>query len=348
MAALSADGRVKLDSNEARLAVLELSVFLNSGIPLSTALHSMTGSETPALAMFAEEVLKRIEIGYPLSRAVEATTSSLGPVALSVLRAGEQTGRLARVLAELSARMDRLHRSRTQLISALSYPAGILVVTALMVFFMTSYMLPRFLLAAGPALKNPPWPTLLLTKIAAAGAPLTLLLLVGACSVPWFLSEVPAAARVRNWVMYESPLIGPIGHSAEMARLCADLGLLLDAGMTLDRSLKILSPGDPRIAEALRAVTRSLHQGETFSEAVRHAQTFSRLFEAFVAIGEETGTLPRLLRTQSEILEADTEHRTSETIRLIEPAALTLLGAVVGFVVLGCFLPIYQLIGDNL
>lgn len=348
MTALSVDGRVKLDSNEARLAVLELSVFLNSGIPLSVALSSMTRSEFPAVSLFAEGVLKRIESGQPLSRAVEATSGSLGPVALSVIRAGEQTGRLARVLSELSARMDRLHRSRSQLISALSYPAGILVVTGLMVFFMTTYMLPRFLLAAGPALKDPPWPTLLLMKVASSGAPLTLLLLVAACSVPWFMSEVPAAERARNWVLYESPLIGSIGHSAEMARLCGDLALLLDSGMNLDRALKILTPGDPRLAQSLKDVTRSLHHGETFSQAVCQAQAFPRLFEAFIAVGEETGTLPKLLRTQAEILDADTEHRTNETIRLVEPAALAVLGAVVGFVVLGCFLPIYQLVSDNL
>ena len=346
--ALSADGRVKLDSNQARMAVLELSVFLNSGISLHVALNSMMRSEMPAVALFAGGVLKRIETGYPLSKAVMATSGSLGPVGLSVIRAGEQTGRLARVLAELSARMDRQHRSRSQLISALTYPAGIVVITGLLVFFMTTYMLPRFLLAAGPALKNPPLPTLLLMKVASAGAPLTLLLLMAACSVPWFMSEVPAAARARNWLLYESPVIGDIGRSADMARLCGDLGLLLDAGMTLDRSLKILSPGDPRIAQSLLAVNRSLQLGETFGEAVRNAEAFPPLFEAFVAVGEETGTLPKLLRLQAEILEADTEHKTTETIRLIEPAALTILGMVVGFVVLGCFLPVYQLISDNL
>lgn len=348
VAMLAVEDKVKLDSNEARIAVLELAVFLNSGVPLTLALQSMMGSEMPSIGHFANGVLRRIESGQPLSRAVEQTSSSLGPVVLSVIRAGEQTGRLARVLTDLSARMDKLHRSRSQLLSALAYPAGILLVTGILVFFMTTYMLPRFLAAAGPALKNPPWPTLLLMRIADAGAPLTLLLLVAICSIPWFLSEVPAATRARNWILYESPLVGTIGRASELARVCADLGLLLDSGMTLDRALKTLCPSDPSITLALDSISKSIRAGETFTEAVAKAPAFPRLFGAFVAVGEETGTLPKLLRAQAALLDADTEFKTTETIQLIEPAALAFLGAVVGFVVLGCFLPIYQLISDNL
>lgn len=345
---LASDGRVKLGSNDARLAVLELSVFLNAGVSLSLALQSMAGSESPALAAFADGVLRRIEKGHALSRAVEATSGSLGPVALSVIRAGEQTGRLARVLSELSVRMDRMHRNRSQLLSALTYPLGILIVTGLLVFFMATYMLPRFLEAAGPALKDPPWPTLLLIKVSQAGVPLALLGLMALCSIPWLMSDVPAAVRARTGFLFDSPLVGSIGKAADLSRLSADLGLMLDAGMTLDRALRAVQPSDPRMEETLERVLQSICQGHSFAEAISQTPNLPRLFEAFVAVGEETGSLPKLLRAQSEMMEADTELRTADAIRLVEPAAMAILGAVVGFVVLGCFMPIYQLVAQNL
>jgi type IV pilus assembly protein PilC len=148
--------------------------------------------------------------------------------------------------------------------------------------------------------------------------------------------------------MFESPVIGTIGRRSELARLCADLGLLLDSGMTLDRALVTVCPKDPHMTVALKSVLRSIKEGETFTEAVSHVPAFPALFGAFVAVGEETGNLPKLLRAQALLLETDTELRTADTIRLIEPAAMSVLGALVGFVVLGCFLPIYQLIGDHL
>ncbi|MCA9781401.1 MAG: type II secretion system F family protein, partial [Candidatus Eremiobacteraeota bacterium] len=140
---------IKLTPESARLAVLQLSVMLNSGVPITRAIEALMKSDDPTLKDFGESVLRSISGGYYLSQALQRATDSFTKAQISLLSTGEKTGRLALVLRRLSEQMEREDNFRRQLGSALIYPTGILIVTGLMALFMMNFMLPQLLEAVG-------------------------------------------------------------------------------------------------------------------------------------------------------------------------------------------------------
>lgn len=339
---------LEISAANARLAILQLSVMMNSGISISRALESMTQARQSQVADLAEGIFRGIARGMRLSQAISATTGFFTEAHISSVQSGEKTGRLPFVLQRLSDNLDKDLRLRQQLKSALTYPVGILIVTALMALFMTNYMLPQLLSAAGTALKDPPWPTRVLSAISEHGGLLTFFFLIMVCSIPWFFSSVPLATQIRNWVLFRSPVVGTVGRNSDLARLSGQLALLLHAGLNLDRALLALRPRDPELRQAIPKVLKGVMRGLSLAEAFSSTGKFSREFVAFVDVGEETGRLGRALDHQSAILEESSRMAVDDAVQFIEPLAMLFLGGLVGFVILGCFLPIYQVVFQGL
>lgn len=338
----SYQSETRLSATDARLAILQLAVMINSGVSLTRALESLTQAPQEAIAAFGEAVFSKVSQGYLLSRAVRAASETFSKSQVSLIAAGERTGRLALVLTKLSERLEKEDNLRRQLLSALMYPLAILVLTGLMGLFMSNFMLPHLLSAVGSTLRDPPWPTKVLATIAAQGGLVTSVFVVVVCCLPWFASSVPQAQAARNWLLYESPVLGRIGRNTEIANLSGQLSLLLNAGLSLDRALMSLSPRAPQLRLAFRQVMSSVTNGCTLAESFRDTGQFSSDFVALVEVGEETGRLSRALEHQSLLLHEATERELQDLVRLIEPLTMLFLGGMVGFVVLGCFLPIYQ------
>lgn len=252
------------------------------------------------------------------------------------------------VLQKLCERMDREQQIRQRLISAVTYPVGILVVGLTMVAFMATYMLPRFLESAGSALSDPPWPTRVLIAVSDNSGVLVMSSLMVLASLPWLASEVPAAVAIRTWILYRSPVVGTAMGLLERARLCNEFGLLLDAGLTVHRAMKCLVLGDPRLRDALKRATRYLVEGSSLSESFAQTGAFSPTFVAIIEVGEETGRLSKSLVQQAGLLEETAERYIDGAVKMIEPVVMIILGFFVGFVVLGCFLPIYKMVAENL
>lgn len=338
----------KLTSANARIAVLQLSVMLGSGISITKTLESMAEAQQQEVRVFALGLFRGISRGLSLSEAMKQASSYLSRAQIALIKAGEETGRLPFVLKKLSLRMENDYRLRQQLFSALIYPVGILVVAGIMALFMTTYMLPELLNAAGNSLGPPPWPTRVLILLTDWSGTLTILLVASLASIPWLMSSVPMATNLRNWLLFRSPIVGTINREAEFARISGQLALLLYAGLNLDRALVLVATNDPSLEGALAEVLRGITGGSTLAEAFAETGEFSKQFVALVEVGEETGQLHRTLQRQADSQEEELLRTLDEATKLIEPLAMAVLGVVVGFVVIGCFLPIYQVISESL
>lgn len=340
--------QAQLSSHEARLAILQISVMLNSGISITQTLESMVKAPQKEISKLAEGVFFGISKGLGLAEALGQATRSFSQVDLSLIKAGEASGRLAMVLEKLGNRLDKQQQLRTQLLSALAYPIGIVLVTSLMALFMTNFMLPQLLSAADQSLESPAWSTQFLMGISEYSGTVTLLLLLSLGLIPWLWSSMPLALSIRQWVFFRSPVIGTLGRHSELARTCGQLAILLYAGITLHRALGLLKSHDPDLEFAYAAALRGISNGLTLTEALAKTEKFEPDFLALIEVGEESGRLERALDRQSLYLEEQTYSKLQEAIKLIEPLAMLFIGSIVGLVILGCFLPIYQIVAQNL
>ena len=321
---------------------------LNSGVPVVKALEALTNSGEEELQTFGRSVYRYVTTGHYLSQSIGRASDTFSKAQLASMATGEMTGSLPLILNRLSTQMEREQNLRKQLLSSLTYPLGILVLTGLMAVFMMNFMLPQLMSAAGGMLKNPPLATRFLLSLSDYGALTTTVLLVALCCLPWFFSSVPQAQAFRTWALFESPVLGKIGNKTEIANLSRQMALLLYSGQTVNRALVALHSRNPKLNRAIEHVLKYVTNGMTLSEAFEEVGGFGRDFTALLQVGEETGRLSLALEKQADFLEMNTQRDLQDLVKLVEPLTMMVLGIVVGVVILGSFLPIYQVVSQTL
>ncbi|MCA9795627.1 MAG: type II secretion system F family protein, partial [Candidatus Eremiobacteraeota bacterium] len=137
------------------------------------------------------------------------------------------------------------------------------------------------------------------------------------------------------------PVVGKTLRTVATVRFCWALELMVRSGVALNNALKPCAEatGNPVFESCIGSCERALSEGETLAAALDRLVFFTPLFIAAVAIGEEAGSLPGLLRKTNRLLELDLEHWFERAGALLEPIALLILGVGVGIVAVGTLLP---------
>ncbi|MGE0487730.1 MAG: type II secretion system F family protein [Vulcanimicrobiota bacterium] len=338
-------GHPPLNTHELHLWALQLQMMWGSGVPLVRALESLAASEQPRLASTSAILVTKISHGRRLSEAMKSLGNTFSAFVVNLVTVAENSGRLAEVLERITQQSARRETMERSLKSALAYPAFLCLVSTAMAAFMALYMFPK-LLPFLTGLRVPlPWPTRLLIWASQNLASILLILTtlgvwVGAVVAA---SSDPRVERLREWLWFETPLLGKLNHERVYADCLADLHLMLDAGCDLVTSLKTLYLPWPGYRRRLAQCIEEVRQGTEFSEALRISGLLPENLLVQIKAGEESGQLAVNFRRLSEFFDQSINLRTSQLVTLLEPLILTVMGLLTGFVVLATFLPLYNM-----
>ena len=153
----------------------------------------------------------------------------------------------------------------------------------------------------------------------------------------------PRIQRFREWLLYNAPVVGELNADRTYADCASDLSLLLEAGCDLMTSLKSLQTGSPEYRKRIQKCIEAIQDGSDFPEAVEISGLFPRRFQMQIKSGDETGNLAKMFRHLSLVLDESITLRVAQLVQLLEPAILTIMGFVTGFVVLATFMPLYSM-----
>lgn len=342
---------LRLDLAQARLFTLQLSVLFSAGVPLLQSLEAMAVADLEGLSPCAGELRAKLERGWALSAAMRGLPNAFDETLVGLVRMGERSGSLALTLQEATRRYERLLDSGQRLKQALVYPAVVCLISGAMLVFMAYYMLPRFLPIFASFHIALPWPTRLLVSL--VSAKILALLLLSLLAVGLVLlarGEHAGLVAARQWLLFSSPLLGRYNRLTAWADLCADLALMLRSGMLLTEALALLEQQATwtDLAQALRRTRRRMIEGDEFNEAMRAEPAISRLVVGTLAAARESGQNERLLDSLAGLLAEEAETLRVRLTSLFEPVLVAFMGGVVGFILLACFLPVYQLIATEL
>lgn len=323
----------------------QLQIMLAAGLPLLLALKSIARSELPVLADISEPLSRKIAEGQPLSQAMRSMGPTFSPFDTNLVVVGEESGKLAQVLERLSERASRRAKTQRALVNALAYPVFLALVSIGMAFCMAFYMFPRllpFLMGLGVSL---PWPTRALVWLTDNFSLLLLaLILVLAYAGRMLTSDPnPRTGRFRSWLIYHSPLLGPLNTDRVYADTLDDLHLMVEARCELVKGLKTLQVPWPEFQERIGTCIEMVSSGDTFSDAVRRSGVLPARFAMQIKSGEETGQMARMFRLISEQLHESVSLRVHQIVQILEPTILLGMGVVTGFVVVATFLPLYSM-----
>ncbi|MEO7715073.1 MAG: type II secretion system F family protein [Capsulimonas sp.] len=369
IARLAAEGRFVLDIREASSAGAspiatgshkapsrqDLALFTrrladlsSAGLPLDRVLQVVSEqSESATLKRVADEALADVRSGMSVSQALSKHPKYFNAIFTETLRAGEASGQFGDVAARLAEYQESDVMRRGQIVGALVYPAVLASTSLFVVVFLVTFVLPRL----APVFKDMGSDLPATTKVLLAGVNFathywfiilaaTIGIIVGLRL--WLMT--PAGAYSKDKFLLNAPIIGPVIQKGTVSRFSRVLGTLVHGGVPILEALQIagLSASNKVFQRSALLVEDEVRAGRPIAEAMRDAGAFPPVLTHMVAVGEETGNLPKMLERVSDSLDFEVDTGMRRLVSLVEPIIVLTLGTFVGFVVLSVLLPIFQ------
>ncbi|MCL4180985.1 MAG: type II secretion system F family protein [Verrucomicrobia bacterium] len=316
----------------------QLANLLQSGMPLTVALNSMTHLDSKGISSEVSRQLRQdVMEGKGLSDSMARQPVVFSDMFVSMVRAGEQSGALVEVLRRLADHYERFAEVQSKFTSALIYPAIIAVVGVMIVAFFMSVMLPKFM-SIFEGMKVPmPASTQLLMDLSDFFSRGTTWLFIGLAGVVLFVlfaryKTTPGGRRRIDSLKMNAPVIGRVMRLNLFAQFARTLSTLLQNGVPVLTALKITEEVIPNhvLKDAIVRTREDVTDGKTLAQPLARSRVFPQLMIDLVKIGEETGDVPGALRNLANTYENELTIALRVMTNLIEPAMIIIMAALVG------------------
>ena len=337
----------KVSRSDLALFSRRLSDLALAGLPLDRVLQVIAEqSESQMLTDVSEQALAEVRGGKPVSESLAMHPKLFPQVFCQTLRAGEASGQFGEVASKLADFQESEVARRSVIISALIYPA-ILATTAVgVVIFLLTFVVPKLEGVFHDLGSDLPTPTKILLAITGFLNGNYVAILVGIVLAiigykAWAATE--AGALQRDSLFLTMPVLGPVVKKATVSRYARVLGTLLYGGVAILEALELsgLAAGNRLFKKSSEEVMNDVREGKPIAQAMRDSGTFPPVLTHMVAIGEETGDLPKMLGRVSDSLDFEVDNGMRRLTAMVEPIIVLAMGAFVGFVVLAVLLPIF-------
>ncbi|HWN95514.1 MAG TPA: type II secretion system F family protein [Methylomirabilota bacterium] len=315
----------------------QMANLLNSGMPLTVALNSMTHLESKGIPAEVSKTLKQeVMEGRSLSDAMAMQRIIFTDLYINMVRAGEQSGALVDVLRRLADHYNRFAEVQSKFKSALIYPAVVASVGVGIVIFFMTFMLPRFL-TIFDGLKVPlPLATRILVGISHVFSAYWWVMVLVAITIGVLFKRFKATPegkrKIDGWKM-SAPVVGKVFRLNMFGQFARTLSTLLINGVPVLNALKITEDIIPNIIvkEAIAKTREAVTDGKTIAQPLARSKIFPQLMIDLIQIGEETGDVPGALKNVAETYENELTMALRVMTNLIEPAMIIVMAMLVGF-----------------
>ncbi len=347
-AARETTGPLRLSSAQLILFTDELSDFLHSGLQLEPALHLMENREAQSpIKVVAARLRARVRDGVSFSDALKATSPSFGELYCNLVAAGEVSGAMAPLLRRQSQHLIAMQDLRGRITLALIYPAFLVAFGALaMVVFMT-VLIPKMitlLVKTGTAI---PWSTYVLMSLSKYAQHDGLFVLAGVALMSVLFLYLINQPRGRLWwdeAKLKLPLFGPLLSAFFYAQFCQTLANLLQNGLPLLTSLKLMSraAGNQFYRGLVVRITDLVGEGASFSRAMKTVGHFPPALRDLIKVGEQTGDLGSTLSKVGERFDKQIRASVERIMTLIPILIISALGGMVALIAWSMLSGIFQ------
>ncbi|MGH7994685.1 MAG: type II secretion system F family protein, partial [Limisphaerales bacterium] len=328
----------------------QLANLLNSGMPLTVALNSMTHLESKGIpAEVSRDLKQEVSEGRGLSDAMARQPRIFSDLYVNMVRAGEQSGSLVEVLRRMANHFLQFAEVQTKFSSALIYPAMVCCVGLMIIAFFMTVVLPQFVVIFNGFNVPLPLPTRILIGsshfLKVYWWLLALLAVIAVILFKRFQTSEEGARKLDEWKM-KLPVFGKVIKLNLFGQFARTLGTLLQNGVPVLTALKITEQvmTNRLIQEAIAQTRDAVTDGKTLAQPLAHSKLFPQLMVDLVRIGEETGDVPGALNNLADTYEGELQIALRVMTNLIEPALIIVMAVVVVFLLVSILLPLFQLV----
>jgi type IV pilus assembly protein PilC len=343
----------KIKQTDVVTFLYQLAGMCSAGLPIVRCFEALEGQvENDTLKAVVADVRQKTETGMPLQKAFEPHKEIFSEFFVGMLEAAEAGGKLAGSLEMAAEYLEKQAGIRQKVKNAFAYPVVVCVVTALAMAGLLTFVVPVFEKLYRQANLSLPLPTKVLIVLSGMLGHFWWTLPLLAAAGYYGLRHLMANPQFRlKWDMYklDMPVMGKLYRMILVSRFVRTFGMLGSTGVPLVKALAVASEvaHNARVADIAKDIQDSVKAGCPVSSAMRKYDIFPPTIVELAASGEEAGSLTDMLGRGVDFLDREIDHRIQSLLIKLEPALTVMMGSVVGFVLLGIYLPLFDYLSQS-
>jgi len=327
----------------------QLAILLGAGVTILKSLDIISKQvSSRKLYNVIKDLTKNMEAGLSFHEAMTKHPAVFSDLWVNLVESGEASGNLAIVLSRLAAYLERNDSFKKKIVSSLMYPAILLFVGFGALLFLTVKIIPTFAtLFEGFKITLPLLTRVLLgisSLIRKYGIIFIALIISGFFALRGYV-RTKDGRRIYEKIKFRLPIFGEFFRGLILERFSSEMSTLVESGVPILYSLEIAehSVGNLVIADVIRQIKDEVREGKSLHQPLEKSGFFEPMVVQMIAIGEEIGELAQMFKRINSFYQEYVETFLTRFSSMFEPIMLIFMGGVIGIMVIGMFLPIFQI-----
>jgi len=327
-----------------------LGIMLKAGISLAGGLETLSRQTTNRrFSKIIKEISRSVESGVSLTASLKPHQKVFGELFINMIEAGELSGKLEDVLAQLYIQVKKQHELLSKIKGALTYPAVIVLAMGGIGAFMMVVVVPKITVMMKDFNAELPLATKILMAISNFIVSNGLLTSLGVVGIILIFVQILRTYRGRYYwqaILLKLPVLAPIIKKINLARFSRTVSSLLKTDIMIIKTFKITSNvlGNLHYRKAVLEMSEKIKKGSQINEVVTaYPKLFPPVVNQIISVGEQTGELDNILAELADFYEGEVDKIMDNLPSLIEPILILVLGCGVGAMAVAIVMPMYSL-----
>lgn len=328
----------------------QLATMIEAGIPLIQSFDIVSkGQSNVRVQDLIIAIKKDVESGSTLSEALQKYPQFFNELFCNLVDSGEKSGSLDIMLERVATYKEKIETIKKKIKKALTYPLAVLAVAFIVTAVLLIFVVPQFeTLFSGFGAQLPAL-TQVVISLSRFFQAWWYLIFGGIIGVIYGFFYAKKHSENFNHLLdrliLKMPVVGIIMEKAAIARFSRTLSITFAAGMPLVEALKAVAGATGNIvySDATNKIRDDVSNGQQMNIAMNNTRIFPNMVVQMVAIGEESGTLEQMLGKVADFYEEEVDNAVDSLSSLLEPIIMSILGVLVGGLVVAMYLPIFKL-----
>ena len=328
-----------------------LAVMSDAGLPVSRALSILAKqSKNKKFISLMEDLISSINQGETLSHAMERHQNIFSNIFVSMVKAGEESGKLSFSLRAIASQLEKSNSLTKKVKGAMIYPAVIISLMLVIGIVLMVYMVPTLtatFLGLNIALPLPTRIIIAISDFLRSNIILTLLAIIGAVMGSTYFLKTNTGKNFSDYVVLHMPIFKTLSKEVNAARTSRTLSSLVSSGVEIVEAIRITSNvvSNHYFKNILEEAAKKVEEGELLSSVLSGKDSLYPIFVGeMLAVGEETGKMTDMLENIAVYYEGEVDQKTKDLSTIIEPFLMILIGVAVGAFAIAMLLPTYSLV----
>lgn len=296
-----------------------------------------------------EEIRKEVKRGKSLSKAFSAHQNIFDPIFIQLTQVGELSGVLDDILLRLSSYQEKAHKLKQRVKMAMVYPTIIIGVAVSAVTFLLVFVVPTFVDMYQDFNAELPAPTKLILSVSTfltSNFWIIALVLIALLFTMRSFVKSEKGRTVLDQAKLKIPYFGELYKKSLVGQFTKTLSTLLQSGVTLSESLKVLkkSSSNTILMSEVELMSSSIIKGKSLNKALENSRVFPIVVSQMITVGEETASLDEMLEQVANLFEEEVDIMVEGLTSIIEPILIVFIGLILGAIIIALYLPIFELV----